>query len=795
VRRILLLMIFVSGAVSAAPAQGIPLPATAPARPVATADGILLSDQTGDAIYLLNPGTGGTETLFRGSGSGRWNRVSPDGSVVGFKFIGVNGLQSPALFDLSTRTYTTLGSPARRAGQVSFSGAGAIAYTVEEELVVRDASGRERRFDLGSYANLAPISPDGRFAAFNDPGDRIWIIDLETRSRTPVTPAGTGFFNPQWSPDGSRLLCSRLDGEAVICVVGGGPLLSLGEAADPSWSPDGRSVVFTRKEVRDGILVNSDLYAADPSGTGVRNLTATPDLTEFDPSLAPDGRTILYHTGETGVVVRQGIREDVTLLPPSSRQEFSVSLAPGATGHGPLEKSTAADWLDIPYVNQVYDTPDWFNGRAACGPTTSIMLLAYWNVLPEWETSCSWPSFHVNRWGNYVSERYNFRWFDYGLPANDPNGRPAYGGYGFMWTGSYSPHARMVEYYGQHGIAASMTDAPGHSTAVSRIGTSPYSLCNGLTTAGHIVLAHGVDAEPHTFIVNDPYGDKNRTDLGYPNYAGKNAKYDWPGYNNGNQNFNTVYWAVDAAFTPPVQGDTLVDDLQFQRGFYLNNRPPAGMVSWKTLKRGYNGHLWYAYTKAGPIDTCYAIWTPNLPQEGAYEIFAFVSISNATAATYKVNTLDGVRSVVVDQKAVSENWLSLGTFRLGAGPAGTVRLGDVAPERGKEIVFDALRWSYRGSTTAADPVPVRPASLRLLPNYPNPFNPSTTVRFEVPAGARIRVDVVNTLGQVVALLADGFVPAGMQEMTWNAAGLPSGVYRVRLRGEEGCQSRNMLLVK
>jgi hypothetical protein len=223
------------------------------------------------------------------------------------------------------------------------------------------------------------------------------------------------------------------------------------------------------------------------------------------------------------------------------------------------------------------------------------------------------------------------------------------------------------------------------------------------------------------------------------------------------------------------------------------------MISWKTLKRGYNGHLWYAYTKAGPADTCYAIWTPNLPQEGMYEVLAFVSISNATAATYKVNTLDGVRAVVVDQKAVSENWLSLGTFRLGAGPSGAVRLGDVAPERGKEIVFDAIRWSYRGSLSAAasESGPARPEALRLLPNYPNPFNPSTTIRFEVPTGSRVRVDVVNTLGEVVALLTDGFVPSGVQEVRWDAGALPSGVYRVRLRGEEGAgiQSRNMLLLK
>ncbi len=233
--------------------------------------------------------------------------------------------------------------------------------------------------------------------------------------------------------------------------------------------------------------------------------------------------------------------------------------------------------LDIPYVHQLYDTPDWFNGNSACAPTQAIMVLAYYGLLPQWNITCSGPSYHVTPWGNYVADKYRFRLTEFSAQAASGSTFGA-GGYGYMWA-SGSPHTRMADYFRAHGMTAEQTESTPHSVALAEIaGGYPFSMCVLLTTAGHLVLAHGIGVEPHTLVFNDPYGDKNR---GYPNYYGKDVRYDWPGYNNGYQNLNQVAWCIATRATSPLPADTLVDDLQFGRGFVMRNSAPASMWLYK----------------------------------------------------------------------------------------------------------------------------------------------------------------------------------------------------------------------
>jgi hypothetical protein len=789
-----LLLIFLA---ASAFGQGGPEDLSVPAAPRFTSIGIVTTDGGGDALYLVNDR--GSRVLLRGPGCGRYYSVSPDLKKLGTKLIDGAGLQRACLVDLESGTVTELSLPARRTGQVSFSTSGRLAFTVEESLVVRDA-GAERHYNLGSYANLAPISPDGLDVAFNDGGDQIWILHLPSGVREQISLGGAGYFGPKWSPTGDRLLYCRLDGSGFVYDRSTGKTFSLGEAFGAVWTRDGQNVVFYRKEVVRGELVNSDLFLCRYDGRGLRILTSTPGICEMDPSFSSDGGTLLYHTYLRRTLATETFNP--SLQTAAVPKEIPSDLHPDPVRRSGLGKLEALQMLDVPYVNQVYDTPDWFNGHSACGPTTGIMLLAYYHLLPEWDSWCSWPSRHVSPWGSYVAERYYFRQTDYAFLASDPNGTPSYGGYGFMWVGSQSPHSRMVLYYTNHGLSASLSDSPPQSSIVASLASGPVSLCNGLTAAGHIVLVHDLGADPRTFIVNDPYGDKNRTDLPYPNTLGKNAQYDWPGYNNGNMNFNTVYWSVEASYTAPASLDTLVDDLEFSSGFLLANQGPASMSSWRDLNRGYAGHLWWTKTKPAGQDTCFAVWTPVLPREGEYEVFAYIALSNATAAQYQILTRDGPRSVTLDQKNYSESWASLGTFPFSAGSAGTVRLGDASPQEGQELVFDAVRWSYRGPGVAGL-LPSETVSLpetpELFQNFPNPFNPLTTIRFALPTASPVHLEVVDLLGQVCAVLIDGEVSAGFHEVGWNAAGSPSGVYLLRLtvsgRGPGYTATRSMVLLK
>jgi hypothetical protein len=60
--------------------------------------------------------------------------------------------------------------------------------------------------------------------------------------------------------------------------------------------------------------------------------------------------------------------------------------------------------------------------------------------------------------------------------------------------------------------------------------------------------------------------------------------------------------------------------------------------------------------------------------------------------------------------------------------------------------------------------------------FPNPFNPSTTLRFEIPEAADVRLTVVNVLGERVAGLEIGRKPAGVHDVQFSPGSLASGVY-------------------
>jgi photosystem II stability/assembly factor-like uncharacterized protein len=95
-----------------------------------------------------------------------------------------------------------------------------------------------------------------------------------------------------------------------------------------------------------------------------------------------------------------------------------------------------------------------------------------------------------------------------------------------------------------------------------------------------------------------------------------------------------------------------------------------------------------------------------------------------------------------------------------------------------------------------------PAEFSLEHNYPNPFNPATTIRFGLPEAAQVEVKIFNTLGQEVALIVKALLDAGYHETRFDAAAFSSGVYYYRLEatsvstsGKSFTQVRKMILVK
>lgn len=100
-----------------------------------------------------------------------------------------------------------------------------------------------------------------------------------------------------------------------------------------------------------------------------------------------------------------------------------------------------------------------------------------------------------------------------------------------------------------------------------------------------------------------------------------------------------------------------------------------------------------------------------------------------------------------------------------------------------------------GTSTAAEAISEVPSGLTLDPNYPNPFNPTTTIPFSVESTSHAAITVHDVLGRQVDVLLDGVVPAGSQTVTWDAGTHPSGLYNVRLSVEGQVRSRSLVLQK
>ncbi|MBE0567793.1 MAG: T9SS type A sorting domain-containing protein [Krumholzibacteria bacterium] len=106
--------------------------------------------------------------------------------------------------------------------------------------------------------------------------------------------------------------------------------------------------------------------------------------------------------------------------------------------------------------------------------------------------------------------------------------------------------------------------------------------------------------------------------------------------------------------------------------------------------------------------------------------------------------------------------------------------------------FDPQGINYAALSSVGDPLPARTAAAR---NFPNPFNPSTTIKFTVPAKGNVNVKVYDVRGREVAELHDGMLEASTYELQFNGEGLSSGTYFYRVQGEGFEVTEKMQLVK
>jgi len=134
----------------------------------------------------------------------------------------------------------------------------------------------------------------------------------------------------------------------------------------------------------------------------------------------------------------------------------------------------------------------------------------------------------------------------------------------------------------------------------------------------------------------------------------------------------------------------------------------------------------------------------------------------------------------------NQNWDSGQTIRLLKGSVTangqTTRLKDVELSTNRVVSVDPF-------------VDERPLRTELLPNYPNPFNPVTSIPFILSEPGAAQIEIFDAIGRKVADVRYDLMPAGSHNYQFDASALSSGMYLYRLRVNSVVLTRKMLLLK
>ncbi|MGB5873543.1 MAG: carboxypeptidase regulatory-like domain-containing protein [Bacteroidota bacterium] len=159
-----------------------------------------------------------------------------------------------------------------------------------------------------------------------------------------------------------------------------------------------------------------------------------------------------------------------------------------------------------------------------------------------------------------------------------------------------------------------------------------------------------------------------------------------------------------------------------------------------------------------------------------------------TSAAENLNILtdgDGSYDVLVPVGSYSMSVSAAGYRTLEAGGIGVDEEG---------LTLSAVLWGI--ATDVSDPFEDQlPKSYTLFEAYPNPFNPTTTIRYALPRDSRVTLTVFNMLGQPIAELVDDYLPAGYYDVRFNGSELTSGVYFSRLQANDFVATRRLVLMK
>jgi hypothetical protein len=146
--------------------------------------------------------------------------------------------------------------------------------------------------------------------------------------------------------------------------------------------------------------------------------------------------------------------------------------------------------------------------------------------------------------------------------------------------------------------------------------------------------------------------------------------------------------------------------------------------------------------------------------------------------------------------------VSFGPYNIAPGDSVDVALALIVVDDGSQLNISAERAfnRYYNTTSVEDNSNLMPADFTLHQNFPNPFNPSTVISFDIGRTTSVKLSIHNILGREVAVIFDRVTGPGAYRVVWDGtdnsgAAVGSGIYFYRMQTEFENYTRKMLLIK
>ena len=204
--------------------------------------------------------------------------------------------------------------------------------------------------------------------------------------------------------------------------------------------------------------------------------------------------------------------------------------------------------------------------------------------------------------------------------------------------------------------------------------------------------------------------------------------------------------------------------------------------AWSTsVAQAYGARSRYASPAAGNSAT----FSTRVKKPGRYDVQMIVptTVNASLNARYILSVNDlPTDTVFIDQNTGSGAWRILLTREIPANADLVLHLTDAMSPvvSGKVLRADAIRFQWIADPTSVAGQPGVPERFALAQNFPNPFNPSTTIAYDVAAEGNVDLSVYDVLGRRVVTLVSGHTEPGRYAVTWNAHAVATGVYFARI---------------